>query len=89
MGGVLKRRGDWGGTWGGVSLRLERRINEEKKQQRKYVVALDGRRQMKITQQPIKACWRDEGGEGGVRLMRGVRGKRESIVWGRSSWVVY
>jgi hypothetical protein len=30
----LKRNGDWGGPCGGVlSLRLERRINEEKKQQ--------------------------------------------------------
>jgi hypothetical protein len=61
MGGVLKRRGDRGGTCGGVlSLRLERRIDEEKKQQQKYVVALDGRRRMKITQQPT-----DKGGEGG------------------------
>ncbi len=32
MGGVLKKRGDWGGTCGGVlSLRLERQIDEEKK----------------------------------------------------------
>jgi hypothetical protein len=48
--GALKRKGDRGGTCGGVlSLRLERRIDEEKKQQQKYVVALDGRQQMKIT----------------------------------------
>ncbi len=36
----------------GMSLCLEQQINEEKKQKRKYVVALDGRRQMTITQQP-------------------------------------
>jgi hypothetical protein len=55
MGGVLKRRGDRGGMCGGVlSLRLERRIDEEKKPQRKYVLALDGPQQMKITQQPTK-----------------------------------
>ncbi len=91
MGGALKRRGDRGGTFGGVlSLRLERRIDEEKKRQRNYVVALDGRRRMNITQQPTKSTRRDEGGEGGeLRLARGARGTRESIVWGRSSWVVY
>ncbi len=37
---------------GGVSLCLERQIDEEKKQQRKYVVALDSRRQIKITRHP-------------------------------------
>jgi hypothetical protein len=37
---------------GGVSLRLEWRINKKKKQQQKNVFALDGHRQMKITQQP-------------------------------------
>ncbi len=56
VGGALKRRGDWGGTWGEVlSLCLERGIDEEKKQQQKYIVALDGCRQMKITQQPTKS----------------------------------
>ncbi len=55
VGRALKRRGDRGGTCGGVlSLRLEWRIDEEKKQQQKYVMALDGHRQMKITQQPTK-----------------------------------
>jgi hypothetical protein len=56
MGGVLKRRDDRGGTCGGVlSLCLEWRIDEEKKQQRKYVVALDGCQRIKITQQPTKS----------------------------------
>ncbi len=56
VGGALKRRGDRGGTCGGVlSLCLERRIDKEKKRQRKYVVALDGRRRMNITQQPTKS----------------------------------
>ncbi len=84
MGVVLKRRGDRGGTCGGVlSLRLERRIDEEKKRQQKCIVALDGRRRMKITQQPTKSTRRDEGGEGEeLRLARGAQGKRESIVWG-------
>jgi hypothetical protein len=37
-----------------------------------------------------KARWRNEGGEGEeLRPARGARGKRESIVWGQSSWVVY
>jgi hypothetical protein len=54
--GALKRKGDRGGTCGGVlSLCLERQIDEEKKQQQKYVVALDSHRQMKITQQPTKS----------------------------------
>ncbi len=51
--GIEEERGpgqNMGG--GGVSLCLERQIDEEKKRQRKYVVALDGRQQMKITQQP-------------------------------------
>jgi hypothetical protein len=30
-------------------------INEEKKRQQRYVVALDGRQRMKITQQPTKS----------------------------------
>jgi hypothetical protein len=48
--GALIRRGERGRTCGGVlSLRLEQRINEEKNRQQKYVVALDRRRQMKIT----------------------------------------
>jgi hypothetical protein len=34
---------------------LERQINKEKKRQQKYVVDLDGRQQMKITQQPTKS----------------------------------
>ncbi len=91
MGVVLKRRGDWGGTCGGVlSLCLERRIDEEKKRQRKCIVALDDRQQMKITQQPTKSTQLDEGGEGGeLRLARGAQGKCESIVWGQLSWVVY
>ena len=91
MGVVLKRRGDRGGTCGGVlSLRLERQIHEEKKRQQKCIVALDGRQRMKITQQPTKSTQRDKGGEGGeLRLARGAQGKRESIVWGRSSWVVH
>jgi hypothetical protein len=91
MGVVLKRRGDQDGTCGGVlSLCLERRINEEKKRQQKCILALDGRRQMKITQQPTKGTRRDEGGEGGeLRLARGAQGKRKLIVWGQSSWVVY
>jgi hypothetical protein len=56
VGGALKRRGDRGGTCGEVlSLCLERQINEEKKRQQKYVVALDGRQRMKITQQPTKS----------------------------------
>ncbi len=42
-------------VWGVLSLSLERRIDEEIKRQRKYVVALDGRRRMKITQQPTKS----------------------------------
>ncbi len=45
---------------------------------------------MKITQQPTKSTRRNEGGEGGkLRLARGAQGKRESIIWGQSSWVVY
>ncbi len=66
MRGVLKRRGNRGGTCGGrgnrgrtcrgvLSLCLGWRINEEKKWQWKYVVALDGCQQMKITQQPTKS----------------------------------
>jgi hypothetical protein len=52
----IEEEGDRGGTCGGVlSLCLERRIEEEKKQQQKYVVALDGHRRMKITQQPTKS----------------------------------
>jgi hypothetical protein len=42
-------------VWGVLSLCLEQRINEEKKLQQKYVVALDGCQQMKITQQPTKS----------------------------------
>jgi hypothetical protein len=38
-----------------LSLCLERQIDEKEKQQQKYVMALDGRRQMKITQQPTKS----------------------------------
>ncbi len=49
--GIEEERQPGRNMGGGVSLRLERRINKEKKQ-RKYVVALDGPRQMKITQQP-------------------------------------
>jgi hypothetical protein len=91
MKGVLKRRGDRGATCGGVlSLRLEWQIDEEKKRQRKYVVALDGRLRIKITQQPTKSTRRDEGGEGGeLQPARGAQWKRKLIVWGRSSWVVY
>jgi hypothetical protein len=40
---------------GVLSFCLEWRINEEKKEQQKYVVALDGRQRMKITQQPTKS----------------------------------
>ncbi len=91
MGGVLKRRGDRGGTCGGVlSLCLEQRIDEEKKQQQKCVVALDGHQRMKITQQPTKSTRHDEGGKGGeLQLARGAQGKRKLIVWGQSSWVVH
>jgi hypothetical protein len=53
---ALKRKGNRGGMCVGVlSLCLERQIDEEKKRQQKYVVALDDRRQMKITQQPTKS----------------------------------
>ncbi len=73
-----------------MSLRLERQIDEEKKQKRKYVVALDGHQQIKITQQPTKSTWRNEGGEGGeLQPARGAQGKRESIVWGQLIWVAY
>ncbi len=88
VGGALKRRGDRGGTREGVlSLCLERQIDKEKKWQRKYALPLDGCRPMKIKQQPTKSMpaqqrrWR--------RTSRGARGKRESIVWGQSSWVVH
>jgi hypothetical protein len=41
--GIEEERRPGRNMGGGVSLRLERQINEEKQQQRKYVVALDGR----------------------------------------------
>jgi hypothetical protein len=45
-------------------------------------------RQKSHNNQP-KARWCDKGGEGGeLQPARGARGKRESIVWGQSSWVV-
>jgi hypothetical protein len=50
--GIEEERRPGRNMGGGVSLCLERRINKEKQQQQKYVVALDSRRQMKITQQP-------------------------------------
>ncbi len=50
--GIEEERRPGRNMGGGVSLCLERRIEEEKKRQQKYVVALDGRQQMKITQQP-------------------------------------
>jgi hypothetical protein len=82
VGAALKRRGDRGGTCGGVlSLRLERWIDKEKKWQQKYVLALDGRWWMKITQQPTKSTpawqrrWRrgvatGEGSTGEVQIDR-------------------
>jgi hypothetical protein len=70
-------------VWGVLSLCLEQQIDEEKKRQRKCIVALDGRRRMKITQQPTKSTRRNKGGEGvKLRLARGAQGKHESIVWG-------
>ncbi len=52
--GIEEERRPGRNVWGVLSLCLERRINEEKQQQRKCIVALDGRQRMKITQQPTK-----------------------------------
>ncbi len=88
--GIEEERQPGRNVWGGVVSSLGAANRRRKKQQRKCIVALDGRRRMKITQQPTKSTRRDEGGEGGeLRLARGAQGKRKSIVWGRSSWVVY
>jgi hypothetical protein len=53
--GIEEERRPGRKVWGVLSLCLEQRINKEKKQQRKYVVALDSRQRMKITQQPTKS----------------------------------
>ncbi len=46
--------------------------------------------ELKSHNNQTKARQRDKGGEGGeLRLARGAQGKRESIIWGQSSWVVY
>jgi hypothetical protein len=55
MGGIEEERQLGRSVWGVLSLCLERQIDEEKKQQQEYLVALDGCQQMKITQQPTKS----------------------------------
>jgi hypothetical protein len=42
-------------VWGGVVSLLGAANRQRKKRQQKYVVALDGHRQMKITQQPTES----------------------------------
>jgi hypothetical protein len=53
--GIEEERRPGRNVWGGVVSLLGAANRQRKKRQQKYVVALDGRRQMKITQQPTKS----------------------------------
>ncbi len=89
--GIEEERQPGRNVWGGVVYLLGAANQRRKKMTTKIRCGL--RRpptNENHTTTNQKACQRDEGGEGGeLRPARGVRGKRESIIWGRSSWVVY